>query len=90
MQTSAKAAEQVDTEGLEEQSVIGPQHSTGVTVGLVAPHAHAPCPQGELAVNLVKSMPARPLHGGADELVTDVAFGEFCFVQAEARQGGWG
>ena len=72
--------------GFEKQGVVGPQHSALVAVGLVAPHADAPCPQGKLTVNLVEPVPPGLLHGGTDELVADVAFGELFLVQA----GLWG
>ena len=68
--------------GLVEQGVVGAQHRALVAVGLAATYHHAPCPQGVLPKDLVQTVPPCLLHGGADELVADVAFGEVGFVHS--------
>ena len=99
VQISAKAAEFVDAgrlavvSGLDHCMGIlallnrGPQQGAEVAVSLVALHADAACTQWKLTVNLVEPVPPGLLHGGADELVADVAFGELFLVQAGARVG---
>ena len=50
--------------------------------GLLAANDYAACAQGELPVDLFNAVPSGPLHGGADELVANVAFREFGLVHA--------
>ncbi len=71
--------------GLVEQGVVGAQHRAFVAVGLVAAHHHAPCPQGVFAKDLVQTIPSSLLHGGADELVADVAFRKVGLVHSVVR-----
>jgi hypothetical protein len=70
--------------GLEKQGVVGAQHGGLVALCFAAPHYHAPGAQGVFAVNLVQSVPAGLLHGGANELVAEVAFRKIFLVQSLA------
>lgn len=71
--------------GLVEQGVVGAQHRGLVAVGFVATHHHAPRPQRVLPKNLVQTVPPCLLHGGADELVADVAFRKVGLVHSVVR-----
>ena len=68
--------------GFIEQGVIGPQHRAFIALGLLAANDHAAGAQGKLPVDLFHAVPSGPLHGGADELVANVAFREFGLVHA--------
>jgi len=68
--------------GLEKKRVVGSQHGGLIALGFAAAHHHAPGAQGIFPVNLIQCVPAGLLHGGADELVADVAFAEVVLVHS--------
>ena len=67
--------------GFVEQRIVGAQDSALIPVRFVAPHRHAAYAQRIFAENLVVNVPASKPYGGADELFTDVDFGELFLIQ---------